>query len=96
MWLPTPIYERIPQFWFLLGLLFFSAGLLLGFEYVLSFYYLGLGVLCCAYGVSIFLLRLHHRRGKHTTEQAPAATEQAPVSAEPVSVSAEPMSVSGE
>ncbi len=96
MWLPTPIYERIPQFWFLLGLLFFSSGLFLGFEYVLSFYYLGIGVLCCAYGVSIFLLRLHHRRGTHTTEHVPATAEQAPATAEQAPVSAEPVSVSGE
>lgn len=82
MWLPTPIYERIPQFWFLLGLLFFATGLYLGFEYFQSFYYLGVGVLCCTYGVSIFLIRLYHRSAKRTAEQAPVSTEQQPVSEE--------------
>ncbi len=82
MWLPTPIYERIPQFWFLLGLLFFAAGLFLGFEYVLSFYYLGVGVTCCMYGVSIFLIRLRHRKALRTAEQAPVTAEDAPVRAE--------------
>ena len=96
MWLPTPIYERIPQFWFLLGLLFFATGLYLGFEYVQSFYYLGLGVLCCMYGISIFLLRVYHRRGKHTAGHTPVTAEQAPVSAEQAAVSAEPASVPAE
>ncbi len=89
MYIPTPIYERIPQFWFLLGLLFFSAGLFLGFEYVLSFYYLGVGVTCCMYGVSIFLMRLRHRKGLRTAEQAPVTTEQASVTAQDEPVIAE-------
>ncbi len=89
MYLPTPIYERIPQFWFLLGLLFFATGLFLGFEYVLSFYYLGLGVVCCMYGVSIFLIRLRHRKGLRTAEQAPVTAEYASVTAEQEPVSAD-------
>ena len=47
MWLPTPIYERIPQFWLLLGLLFMSSGTYLGFDYSLSFVYFGVGFACC-------------------------------------------------
>ncbi len=82
MWLPAPIYARIPQICFLLGLLFFAGGLYLGFEYVLSYYYLGLGVLCCMYAVVIFLLRRRSRKDLHTAEQAPVGTEQAPSSAE--------------
>jgi len=73
MWIPTPIYERIPQFWFLLGLLFITAGLYLGFEFVLSFYYAGLGALCCVYGGAIAMLRFRHRQDSQTNQQAPAA-----------------------
>jgi hypothetical protein len=63
MWLPTSIYERAPQFWFLVGLLFISAGLYIGFEYVLTTYYVGVGFLCCAYGIGVFLVRLRYREG---------------------------------
>ena len=61
MWLPTPIYERIPQFWLLLGLLFMSSGTYLGFEYELSFLYFGVGFVCCAWSLWIFTMRLRHR-----------------------------------
>ena len=61
MWPPRPIYERIPQLWFLLGLLFISTGLYLGFEYSLAFLYMMIGWFCCAFGVAIFVLRLRER-----------------------------------
>ena len=75
MWLPAPVYERIPQFWFLLGLLFIAAGLYLGFEYVLSFYYCALGGLCCVYGLAIFLMRLNYRQNRPVAEQTSEAGE---------------------
>ncbi len=69
MWLPTPIYERIPQCWFLLGLLFIATGLYLGFEFVLSFWYIAIGSFCCAFSIAIFLLRLSDRpRSRPATE----------------------------
>jgi hypothetical protein len=77
MWLPTPIYERIPQFWLLLGLLFMSSGTYLGFDYVLSFLYFGVGFICAAWSLWIFTLRATTR--KEAREQAyvppPAAGE---------------------
>ena len=79
MWLPSPISERIPQFWFLLGLLFIATGLYLGFEFALSFWYIAVGFACCSYAVGIFLVRLSAR-------QAPQATVQANVPAEAVQV----------
>jgi hypothetical protein len=77
MWLPTPIYERVPQFWFLLGLLFMSAGTYLGFDYALSFLYFGVGFICAAWALWIFSMRAAAR--KEAREQAyvppPAAGE---------------------
>ena len=61
MWLPTPVYERIPQFWLLIGLLFMSSGLYLGFDYELSFVYFGVGVFCVAWGALIFIKRMRYR-----------------------------------
>ena len=79
MWVPTPIYERIPQFWFLLGLLFIATGLYLGFEFALSFWYIAVGFSCCSYGVGIFLVRMRSR-------QAPQSAVQVNVPAEAVQV----------
>ncbi len=62
MWLPTPIYERIPQFWFLLGLLFMSSGTYIGFDYQLSFLYFAVGFACSIWGVWIYAMRLHARK----------------------------------
>lgn len=57
MWLPTPVYERIPQFYFLLGMLFITNGLYIGFENSVSFAYILFGMLSSSYGVGIFLVR---------------------------------------
>ena len=62
MWLPTPLYERIPQFWLLLGLLFMSSGTYLGFDYSLSFVYFGVGFICCIWSLWIFSMRLSSRK----------------------------------
>jgi len=72
MWPLTPICERVPMVWFLIGLLFNATGLYLGFEYSLSFWYMMIGWFCCAYGVASFVLRLRER------PRAPAATRLSP------------------
>ncbi len=61
MWIPTPIYERIPQFWLLLGLLFMSSGTYLGFDYWLTFVYFGFGFVCALWSIRIFVMRAIHR-----------------------------------
>lgn len=61
MWLPTPIYERVPQFWLLLGLLFMTSGTYLGFEYTLSFAYFGVGGVCVVWSVMVFVKRARFR-----------------------------------
>ena len=55
MKLVSDIFERLPQVWVLLGLLFFAGGLYLGFDYSLAFVYLGVGVICFLYGVLLFV-----------------------------------------
>lgn len=57
----TIVLERLPMVWFLLGLLFNSAGLYLGFEYSLAFGYMIIGWFCCAYGLAIFVFRFQER-----------------------------------
>ena len=75
MWIPVPIYERLPQFWLLLGLLFISTGLYLGFEFVLSFYYIALGGLCVVYSLAIFMMRLTYRRDQPAADQSSETPE---------------------
>ena len=71
MWIPTPIYERIPQFWLLLGLLFMSSGTYLGFEYKLSFLYFGVCFVCCFWSLWIFTMRLKRRGQQRRFEVSP-------------------------
>ena len=61
MWPPRPVYERYPQLWFLLGLLFIATGLYLGFEFSMSFLYMMIGFFCCVFGIALFVLRLFER-----------------------------------
>ena len=64
--------DRLPMIWFLLGLLFNAAGLFLGFEFSLSFGYIIVGALCCAFGVTLFVLQLMERpRGSEKTRLSP-------------------------
>lgn len=64
MWIPTRIYERMPQFYIFIGLLFMSSGLYLGFDFKLTFVYLGTGIFCFVWGLRIFLTRLVHREAQ--------------------------------
>jgi len=60
-----------------LRLLFVAGGLYLGFDFVLAFYYIGIGLISCSYGVAIFLMRLRYRRAQPAVEAA-APVEDTP------------------
>ena len=77
MWLPTPVYERLPQFWLLLGLLFMSSGVYLGFDYRLSFAYFFIGALCVAWSFWTLILR-HRHRSKNSVGAASVAADGVP------------------
>ena len=64
MWLPTPIYERTPQLWMLMAILFVVLGLYVGFAYKLTIFYLALGIFCAARGLHIVRMRRNYRREK--------------------------------
>ena len=68
MWVPTPLYERIPQFWLLLGLLFIALGLYVGFEFGFIFFYLALGVVCVSRGIWVQMLRTRYRDKRRDLE----------------------------
>jgi hypothetical protein len=74
MWIPTPVYERLPQFWLLLGLLFMSSGVYLGFEYRLSSAYFFIGALCVVWSAKTLIMRQKFRSQK-TLFVSPTSTE---------------------
>jgi len=55
------LVERVPMVWVLVGLLFISSGLYLGFDYSMSFVYMIVGLFCFAFGIALFGLRLSER-----------------------------------
>ena len=64
MWIPTPVYERTPHAWLVIGLVFMSSGLYLGFSYSWSYFYFCVGVACCLFSMWVFSMRLHYRSRK--------------------------------
>ena len=56
--------ERLPMVWFLLGLLFIAAGLFLSYEFSVSIGYIIVGLLCCVFGLVLFVLQLMEPRKK--------------------------------
>jgi len=76
MWMPGPIYKRFPQFWLLLGLLFIASSAYLGFQYKVAFWYAVLGLLCCAYGAALMLLREMKSKKNSQIDVEPATPEQ--------------------
>ena len=57
MWLPAPIYNRLPQFWLVAGVLFMVSAIYFGFGYRWSIYYFGVGVVACVWSVGILVAR---------------------------------------
>ncbi len=78
MWLPTPVYERLPQFWMLLGLLFMSLGTRLGFEYSLSFLYFAVGFICVGQSFCISVMRAISRRNPRVVEEKTEQPDEQP------------------
>ena len=62
MWLPTPIYERTPQLWLLMSLLFIVLSLYIGFADNLTYFYVLLGGFCGGRGVHILKMRRNYRQ----------------------------------
>ncbi len=75
MWIPAPVYERLPQFLLLVGLLFMSSGIYLGFGYTWTWVYFGTGVVCSAWAIRVFMIRRAFRNAPRE-EQADAAVSQ--------------------
>jgi hypothetical protein len=75
MRLPTPVYERVPQIWFLMGLLFIANGLYIGIDFPFSLACIAVGFICCAFGACIAIVRMKHRRSRSTDGGSPVIAE---------------------
>ncbi len=73
MWIPKTVYERVPHFWMLIGILFVISAVFFGFDFPLSLAYLGIGLLCVVWSGCVIVLRT--RRNKRTAEQAQSAEQ---------------------
>ena len=71
MWLPTPIYERLPHTLLLVGLLFMSTVMYLGMDHPQTPLYFGAGFFCCLWSLFIFEMRLRNRK-REPRQGAPA------------------------
>ncbi len=57
----TIVQERVPLVWVLVGLLFQSTGVYMGFDNGLTFVYMIVGMFCFVFGLVLFALRLRER-----------------------------------
>ncbi|MEM7282136.1 MAG: hypothetical protein AAF438_10965 [Pseudomonadota bacterium] len=73
MWLPKPIYESLPFFYILTGVLFIAGAAYLASWLWSAPYYMVFGYLCVVSGGVLLLKRLSYRRNK-TVEQQEADT----------------------
>jgi len=62
MWLPKPVYERMPIIWLLLGLLFLAGSLYIGLGDMIIRTYVAIGFACIAFGAMILFIRSKHRQ----------------------------------
>lgn len=62
MWLPTPIYEKTPQVWLLMAVLFVVLALYIGFGYKYTIPYVLLGLFCAGRGAQVWYMRRNFRR----------------------------------
>jgi len=75
MWLPTSVYERVPQFWFLIGVFFILGGIYLGPDHPVAFMYIVIGILSAALGVAVAMHRAKYRR-KQSMNNSPETTSE--------------------
>lgn len=74
MWLSTSIYERVPQIWLVLGILFFAYSFYDGLDQVLSLVWIVTGLICCVYGIGIAIVRSRHRNDNLQNDESTATS----------------------
>lgn len=70
MWIPKPLYDHAPLFWFLLASLFLAGALYLGFGNGLRTAYFVFAVFCFGQSSWTFFARRRYRRQASQQESA--------------------------
>ncbi|MDA0705765.1 MAG: hypothetical protein O2805_03890 [Proteobacteria bacterium] len=71
MWLPSSVYERLPQFWMLVGILLICGAVYIGFDFSLSGTYLAVGMLSVVWSGCVMVLRARRRKGSESATEQP-------------------------
>ena len=77
MWIPKPLYDHAPLFWFFLAALFLAGGLYLGFGEGLRIAYFVFAVFCLGQSAWTFFARRRYRRQaqQQASEESAEAVE---------------------
>jgi hypothetical protein len=77
MWIPKPIYDHAPFFWFLLGVLFLAGAIYLNFSDGLRAAYYVFAIFCFGHAVWTFVARRRFRqqRDLQAAERSPEPAE---------------------
>ena len=62
MLIPEKYYERIPKFYFIVGILLLANSIYIGIDDFAAYFYLGFGVVSILYAVSVQKARVKHRK----------------------------------
>jgi hypothetical protein len=74
MWIPKPLYDHAPLFWFFLGALFLAGGIYLGFGEGLRIAYFLFAAFCFGQSAWTVFARRRHRR--QAQQQEPEETAE--------------------
>jgi len=74
--IPEKYYERIPKFYFIVGILLLVNSIYLGFEEFAAYFYLAFGVVSILYAVGVHKARTKHRN--YPLDQDSQQTESEP------------------
>lgn len=77
MWIPKPIYDHAPAFWFLLGVLFLAGAIYLNFSDGLRAAYYVFALFCFAHAIWTYVARRRSRQ-----QQSPQVRDEPPGAAE--------------
>ena len=72
MWIPKPIYDHAPSFWFVLGILFLAGAIYLSFPDGLRAAYYVFATFCFGHAGWTFVARLRFRQQIAKEASAPA------------------------
>ena len=77
MWIPKPIYDHAPSFWFILGVLFLAGAVYLSFPDGLRAAYYVFATFCFVHAVWTFMARRRFREDgrMQVREEAPEPAE---------------------